>query len=579
MNIEIYVSAYIVMGLFILTIVGLIKFQSKPEVVFGTLLLALFSAGFVTSEQVVKSFANQGILTLVLLMVCSLALEKTKLLRLVANFVIKPSYKTSWFNLFVFSSLSSAVLNNTAVVSAMLAPIRSNTHHSPSKLLIPLSYAAILGGTLTLVGTSTNLIVNSMVVESGMSPLGFFEFTTIGSMLVFGCGITLFVFSRWLPDHLQQTKVVDDYFIDTKVVQGSSLIGRSIEDNGLRNMESLFLVELQRGRHLISPVVPTEVIQEGDRLLFSGDIKKVTLLNQFSGLQSFANQNGLPLDNLSEVIIRPESSLVGKTLKRAGFRALFDAAVVAIKRDGEEISGKLGEVVLKPGDNLVLAVGEDFKSRHNLNKNFFFVSGVETERTLSRSKEWLAVTGFVSSILLSAIGVISLFKGLLLLLGILLLTDTLKPNEILQRLPMQIWLIISSAILLSYALNNTHATELIDVGIGKYEYIFTPFIGLCVVYILTWWLTELVTNNAAAALMFPIAMSLATSLGVDPISYVMAVAFGASASFISPYGYQTNLMVFNAGQYRMTDFAKVGLPVSIVFGLITVFGLAVLYGV
>ncbi|CAE6905299.1 COG0471 Di- and tricarboxylate transporters [Vibrio sp. B1FLJ16] len=579
MNSEMYQAAYIVIGLFLLTIAGLIKYQSKPENVFGILLLALFSCGFVTNEQVVKSFANQGILTLVLLMVCSLALEKTRLLRLVANFIIKPSYRGSWFNLFVFSSLSSAVLNNTAVVSAMLAPIRSNTHHSPSKLLIPLSYAAILGGTLTLVGTSTNLIVNSMVVELGMPALSFFEFTAVGCLLVVGCGLTLFVVSRYLPDRPQLVKEVDDYFIDTKVVEGSTLVGRSIEENGLRNLDSLFLVQIQRGKQLITPVVPSEVIQVGDRLLFSGDIKKVTLLNHFSGLESFANQNGLPLDNLSEVIVRPDSSLVGKTLKRVGFRALFDAAVVAIKRDGENISGKLGEVILKPGDNLVLAVGEDFKSRHNLTKNFFFVSGVQTERTLSQPKEWLAVTGFILSILLSAVGVVPLFKGLLLFLGILLLTDTLKPNEVLQRLPIQIWLIISSAILLSYALNNTRATELIELGIRNYESIFTPFIGLCVVYVLTWWLTELVTNNAAAALMFPIAMSLATSLEVEPISYVMAVAFGASASFISPYGYQTNLMVYNAGQYRIADFVKVGLPVSIVFGLITVFGLAIFYGV
>lgn len=418
-----------------------------------------------------------------------------------------------------------------------------------------------------------------MVVELGMPALSFFEFTAVGCLLVVGCGLTLFVVSRYLPDRPQLVKEVDDYFIDTKVVEGSTLVGRSIEENGLRNLDSLFLVQIQRGKQLITPVVPSEVIQVGDRLLFSGDIKKVTLLNHFSGLESFANQNGLPLDNLSEVIVRPDSSLVGKTLKRVGFRALFDAAVVAIKRDGENISGKLGEVILKPGDNLVLAVGEDFKSRHNLTKNFFFVSGVQTERTLSQPKEWLAVTGFILSILLSAVGVVPLFKGLLLFLGILLLTDTLKPNEVLQRLPIQIWLIISSAILLSYALNNTRATELIELGIRNYESIFTPFIGLCVVYVLTWWLTELVTNNAAAALMFPIAMSLATSLEVEPISYVMAVAFGASASFISPYGYQTNLMVYNAGQYRIADFVKVGLPVSIVFGLITVFGLAIFYGV
>ncbi|UUM30019.1 SLC13 family permease [Vibrio japonicus] len=577
MNVEV-VPAYIVLGLFALTILGLIKFQSQPERVFGLLLLVLIACGFVTNEQVVASFANQGVLTLVLLMLCSLALEKTKILRQIANYVIRPSYTRSWLNLFTFSALSSAVLNNTAVVSAMLAPIRANNHHSPSRLLIPLSYAAILGGTLTLVGTSTNLIVNSMVIDLGLPELGFFDFTLIGSLLVLGCGATLFFFSRWLPNRPENTKVVADYFIDTKVMPESSLIGKTIEENGLRNLESLFLVELQRGGHLISPVSPSEVLQQGDRLLFSGDIKKVTLLNQFSGLESFANQNGLLLDNLSEVIIRPESILVGKTLKHAGFRALFDAAVVAIKRDGERLSGKLGEVLLKPGDYLVLAVGEDFKSRHNLSKNFFFVSGVETERTLSQRSEWLAVLGFVVSIALSALGLVSLFKSLLLFLGILLLTNTLKPNEILQRLPTQIWLIISSALLLSYALTNTQAIDLLSQVIANNQQSFTPFVALCVIYLATWWLTELVTNNAAAALVFPIAIGLAQSLAIDPTGYIMAVAFGASASFFSPYGYQTNLMVYNAGQYRIMDFVRVGLPVSVVYGTITVAAITLVYG-
>ncbi|WBA17114.1 SLC13 family permease [Salinivibrio kushneri] len=573
-----HASAWLVLLFFVITIASLIKYQSSPEKVFGVLLLVLFLCGFVSSTQVINSFASQGVLTLVLLMTCSLALEKTRVLRQVANMVIRRSYPRSWFNLFMFGAASSAVLNNTAVVSAMLAPIRGNQHHAPSRLLVPLSYAAILGGTLTLVGTSTNLIVNSMVIEAGFAPLGFFDFTLIGSFLVVGCGFTLFIVSRWLPNHANTVQALADYFIDTKVRGGSALIGRTIEENGLRNLDGLFLVELQRQNKLISPVSPQAVLQKDDRLLFSGDIKKVTLLNQFSGLESFANQNGLPLDNLSEVIVRPESRLVGQTLKQAGFRALFDAAVVAIKRDGERLSGKLGEVILKAGDNLVLAVGEDFKSRHNLHKNFFFVSGVETEQTFSPAQEKMALGGFVTAIGVAAIGVVPLFKSMFVLLALLLLTRMLKPSEALQRLPIQIWLIISAALLLSRALENTHATDLLDMLIMSHQQAFTPFIGLCVVYIMTWWLTELVTNNAAAALMFPLAVGLANALGVASGGYIMAVAFGASASFVSPYGYQTNLMVFNAGQYRLKDFVKVGLPVSVVYGIITVLSTSVLYG-
>lgn len=572
-----FFSAYFVLGLFITTIAGLIFFQSKPERVFGVLLLTLYVLGLVTTEQVVTSFANQGVLTLILLMVCSLALEKTRILRAIAKYMIKENYQRSWLNLYVFSALSSSVLNNTAVVSTMLAPIRNNPHHPASRLLIPLSYAAILGGTLTLVGTSTNLIVNSMVVEAGYPSLGFFDFTVLGSALVIACGVTLFFVSRWLPSRLDKQKVISDYFIDTKVMQGSNLVGRTVETNGLRNLESLFLVEIQRADQLISPVTPSEVIQAGDRLLFSGDIKKVTLLEQFSGLVSFANKNGLPLENLSEVIIRPESVIVGKSLKRAGFRALFDAAVVAIKRDGESISGKLGDVVLKPGDFLVLAVGEDFKHRHNINKNFYLLTEVETEQTLSSKKEWFVIGGFGTAIALAASGFVPLFQGMLLLLGLLLFTRALTANEILQRLPTSIWLIISSALLLSHALSNAGVPVLLNGWVMSNQGSLSPFIGLCVIYVVTWCLTELVTNNAAAALMFPIAMGLASALGIDPSGYIMAVAFGASASFVSPYGYQTNLMVFNAGQYQLIDFIKVGLPVSLVYSSVTLVGLSQLY--
>ncbi|GAL12835.1 sulfate permease Trk-type [Vibrio astriarenae] len=230
-----------------------------------------------------------------------------------------------------------------------------------SRLLLPLSYAAILGGTLTLVGTSTNLIVNSMVLEVGLPPIGFFDFSLIGLSVLLVCGTALFFLSTLLPAHQQEKVSRASYVIDSEVLAYSSLVGNSIEKNGLRNLESLFLMEIMRQGRLISPVTPSEVIEANDRLIFSGDIRKVTLLNQFDGVSTFAHENGLPIDNLTEVVLKPESVLVGQTLKQAGFRALFDAAVVAIRRDGDSISGKLGEVTLKAGDFLVLAVGPDLK--------------------------------------------------------------------------------------------------------------------------------------------------------------------------------------------------------------------------
>jgi di/tricarboxylate transporter len=570
-------NAYTVILLFVLTIAGLIRFQAYPERVFGVLLLVLLFSGLTDSTTVVNSFANQGLLTLMLLMICSLAFEKTKLLRVIAKTIIRPSYLSTWLRLYGFTVLASSLLNNTAVVSTLLAPLRNNSHHAASKLLLPLSYAAIFGGTLTLVGTSTNLIVNSMMLDASLPALHFFDFTAVGSVVVISCGMGLFLLSRWLPDNPKNIVVASDYFVDLKVSLESSLIGKSIEDNGLRNLESLFLVEILRAGRLISPVAPHEVIEPNDRLIFSGDIKKVTLLSQFDGLSLFADKNGLPLDNLSEVIIRPDSVLVGKTLKSAGFRALFDAAVVGVRRDGETLSGKLGDAVLRAGDYLTLAMGDDFTSRRNISKNFYVVSDVETEQLLSGYKEKLAIGGFFAAIALSALGWVSLFKGLVLLLGLLLLTGSLNANEVMQRLPRQIWLIIGSALVLSQALTTSGALNGLKAWIVLHHDSFTPLMGLIVIYVCTWLLTELVTNNAAAALIFPIGLSLSHSLGVDPKAFLLTVAFGASASFISPYGYQTNLMVYSAGGYRLSDFVKVGLPISLIYGVAVVSMLNFLY--
>ncbi|WP_208020479.1 SLC13 family permease [Vibrio viridaestus] len=571
-------NSIVVIAVFILVIVGLIKFQNDSHRVFGVGFIALVLTGQVTTQQIISSFSNVGLLTLILLMVCSLALEKTSLLRKLARQIITPNYNLTWLRLYLLTSITSAFLNNTAVVATLLSPIRNNSHHNASKLLIPLSYAAIFGGTLTLIGTSTNLIVNSMAIESGFPSLGFFDFTAIGIGVFIACGIALRVMSQFLPDVEHKTVQAADYFIDLEVNANSKLIGKSIEENGLRNLENVFLVEIYRDNRLISPVSPSQTIEAHDRLLFSGDISQIQRLLELDGLFSFAGENGLPVSNLTEVLIRPESVLVGKTLKRSGFRALFDAAVVGIKRDGEKVSGKLGNVVLKAGDYLILATGEDFKYRKNISKNFYVISSnVETEQVLTGSKETIAIWGFVLTIGLSACGLTSLFNGLIVLLTALIFSGCLTSNEIMHRLPRNIWIIIGSALVISNALQNAGVLEQFKGWLVSQSGYLTPILGLIVVYVITWLMTELMTNNAAAALVFPLAYSLSLSLGVNPEPYVLAVAFGASASFISPYGYQTNLMVYSAGNYRLQDFVKIGLPISVIYGTVVVAMLGYLY--
>ncbi|WP_417762103.1 SLC13 family permease [Shewanella sp.] len=561
---------YLTLALFAATIVGLIRYQSRPAAVFGCLMLALVASELVNREQVLESFANSGLVTLILLMLCSLVLEKTRLLRLLAKGVIVTSYRHSWLRLFGITTLCSAFLNNTAVVATLMAPIRNNPYHSASRLLLPLSYAAILGGTVTLIGTSTNLIVNSFYISETGHSLGFFSFFAVGILLVAGCGVVVALISRHLPNLQRQDSSYKGYFIEAKLQAGSSLVGKSVEQNGLRHLESLFLVEVVRQGRLISPVAPQEILHEHDRLVFAGDIQKVMQLHTFAGLTLFADKDGLLQRDLTEVVVRQESVLVGRTLKSTGFRSLFDAAVVAIRRDGQNISGKLGDVVILAGDFLVLAVGEDYRHRRNIGKNFISVSGVEPDLHLSGKREWLAVGGFVLAVAASALGLVDLLQALLLLLGVYIFSGCITVNELLRRFPVDIWLIVSVAILLSFAMVGSGVADWFSQGVKLYAADMPPFYLLLLTYVVTWVLTELVTNNAAAALMFPLSVGLANGLGVDILPFVMVVAYGASGSFISPFGYQTNLMVYNAGKYTLTHFLRAGLPVALVYGAIVV---------
>jgi di/tricarboxylate transporter len=564
--------------IFVATLVALIYYHDKTARIFGLALCALYLSGAATTDQLLASFSNPGLVTLILLMICSVALEKTDFLRVMASKVIQPSYRQTLFRLFGSTVLASAFLNNTAVVSSLLSPVKNNPYHPASRLLILISYFSIIGGTLTLIGTSTNMIVNSLLIDAGYPSLSFFDFTLVGLGVVIGCGAMMLFCSSYLPKSELTVEQPSDYLIDAKITAYSPLIGKTIEENGLRHLESLFLVELVRGGRLISPVAPSEVLKEGDHLIFNGDVNKLLQVTQIKGLQLFEDDARLLKSNLTEVLVKPDSYLIGKTLKSTGFRAKFNAAVVALKRDGQKISGKLGEVVIQSGDFLVLAVGHDFHTRKNLLNNFVMVSGVEPDQVLEGSKGRFALMAFITAISVSALGLVEFFQALVALIAVYIFSGCLTGQEILRRLPVQLWLIITAALLFSQAANTSGLYELMSHWLNEEALGLSPWWALCLVYIVTWLLTELVTNNAAAALMFPIGLGIANSFGVDPMPFVMVVAFGASASFISPYGYQTNLIVYNAGQYKLADFARLGVPVALLYGVIVMTLIPMVYG-
>lgn len=547
------------------TIAGLIKYQKVPQRIFAAACLVCLAFSFVSVEDLLRNVVNPGLVTLLLLILSAFVLERTSAMRKITAALINGSVTKSYIKTIFATIFSSAFVNNTAVIAALLGPIRSNKLIPPSRLLLPLSYAAIMGGTLTLVGTSTNLVVNSLLIEQQGSGFAFFDFTLIGLAALLPCLLIMALTIRFLPRGEIQEQAVASYFLEAEIEPTSSLVGKSIETNGLRNLESLFLVEVIRSEQVISAVTPDFVLQAEDRLIFSGDVSSVLRLKQFDGLKLFADEDNLLGENLTEALVKQDASIVGKTLKESGFRARFDAAVVAVKREGHSLSGKLGEIKIQAGDFLVMATGRDFSSRPNITKNFFIVSGISPENFISGWRERVAIWGFVLALLLSVVTELSLIKTLIFYLAATLAINAFTVNEIQRRLPIDLLLIVVSALTLAKALDNTGVSELVANNVHSLLLDGDTYWALIAIYIFTLLLTELITNNAAAALSFPIAYSVATGLGVSPIPFVMVVTFAASASFISPYGYQTNLMVFNAGNYKLKEFVKFGLPVSFVY--------------
>jgi len=549
------------------TIVGLIRFQQVPERVFGVAILACYLCGFVSTENVLSNAVNNGLMTLILLIICASVLEQTSYLRRLSQLLLSKVSSLTYIKTLITTLFSSAFLNNTAVVATLINPIKSNKIIPPNKLLLPLSYAAILGGTMTLVGTSTNLIVDSMLIEKGHPGFAFFDFLYIGLAVSFCCLIVILIQIPRLKGDLEISDNNKGYLVEALVQDSSALIGNTTEESGLLNLDKLELIEIVRFGTVISPVGPEDVIKSNDRLIFSGDVKKVSVLQQFDGLSMFADSEGEINQKLAEVMVRPSSSLIGKTLKSSGFSTRFNAGVVAIRRQGGRLSGPLSTIRIKPGDFLVLAVEGEIEGRHSFMKNFFLLKGKRVDNALSGWREKTALWGFIGSITVSVLFSVSLLKCFIFYLALLTAIGSLGIHQIKQRFPLELWLVVVGALTIASSLDNVGASSMfagwIQETLSDYS-VWWAFVGI---FILTVIMTELITNNAAAALMLPLSYSVALGLNVNIMPFVMAVAFGASGSFISPYGYQTNLMIFNAGSYELKDFIRFGWPVSLTYAV------------
>ena len=537
----------------------------KPSFIFAGAAFIAFMAGMIDLSSLANNFTNSSLLTLILLILASSALEKTRLISWVSRNISEGRLGTVVAKLGISTALLSSFTNNTAVVVSLIGAIKRNQQHAPSKLLIPLSYAAILGGTLTLIGTSTNLIINSFVEDAGLPSLNFFTPTLIGLAVLVGGVLILIPLSYFLPSYDDGSQDDLPYFLEARVESGSPLVDRSVSENNLRALRKLFLAEVIRDGKTTASIDPDFILQARDRLLFCGDVESVATLQEIQGLTLFG-QHHLNGQSFVEVVVSSSASFCNKTLKTSQFRDRFDAVVVAIRRGHERLEGGLGNITLTAGDTLILVPGKRFEEqRQQHNKEFVLMNDLDSSAKLDADKSTFVLLGFASVIGLALADVVPIIKGLAGFLLLLVAFGVVQLGELRRRFPVDIVVIVGSALSIAQLMISSGLSELMGLMFMEAFNGWGVFGALVATYFMTLVFTELVTNNAAAALSFPIGYSMAIGYGVDPMPFIMAVLFGASASFISPYGYQTNLLVYSVGNYHLTDYLRIGIPISIVY--------------
>ncbi len=577
-------EAWCVVSVLIICLGLLVSTSFSAELILFGGLTFLIVTGITTPEIALNGFSNQGMLTVAALYVVATGLKETGAVHYVVKHVMGNSntVRSSQVRVMAPVMVMSAFFNNTPIVASFIPALEKwsrKTNVPVSKILIPLSYAAILGGTCTLIGTSTNLILNGLLIEEGsVRSLGLFEPALIGIPCAILGFIYLVIFGdRLLPNRssgYESFKETREYTIEMIVDDNSPLSTKTIEEAGLRNLPGLFLVEIVRKDKLIPAVSPNEKLESLDRLIFTGVISSIIDVQQITGL-SLATSQVFKLDSprnertLVEAVVSPANPINGRTIKEGMFRERYDAVVLAVSRSGERIKDKVGDITLKSGDTLLLETNAKFLRRYRNSNDFYLISAIEDSTPVTYEKTGVSIFILFVMVALAGSGILSMLQAAFAAAAGMIITRSCKYSVALESIDWRVLIAIASSLGLGAALQETGAAKTFAdavMGFAKGD----PMLALAATYLCTWLLTEMITNNAAAVLVFPIALTLASELGVDFIPFAIIIIMGASASFSTPIGYQTNLMIYGPGGYKFTDYLRIGLPLNLIIGLCSV---------
>ncbi|TVR62184.1 MAG: SLC13 family permease [Candidatus Competibacteraceae bacterium] len=575
-------EAWFTAGL-ILSLLGVLSAtRAAPDLVFLGGLILLVLVGIVPAGQAFTGLTNQGVITVGALYVVVAGMRETGGVQwLVQRVLGRPrSLVRAQARLMLPVMGLSAFLNNTPVVGMLIPAVSewARKYQLPvSKLMMPLSYAAILGGTCTLIGTSTNLVVNGLLIDRAGISLGMFAITPIGLPVAVAGLVFLLLTGRWLlPDRRPAVSPSDDprrYTLEMLVDPTGPLVGQTIEAAGLRHLPGCYLMEVDRDGVILPAVSPREPLCAGDRLIFVGVVESVVDLQRIRGLTPAPNQVFKLAERRSErmlveAVVSNTCPLVGQTIRDGRFRNRYKAVVIAVARNGERLRGKIGDITLRPGDILLVEAGIGFLEAHRGNRDFFLVSPVPDSRPPRHERGALALGILLAMVLAAGVGWLGMFEAALAAAGLMVLTRCVSVEGARNSIDWSVLLLIAAAFGIGAALDSTGLARAVALGLvglaGD-----SPALNLAMIYLATALFTAVINNNASALLMFPIAQAVTDSLQVGLLPFALAVMMAASAEFSTPIGYQTNLMVYGPGGYRFSDYLRVGLPLNAVVGCVS----------